>query len=155
MTFLPEPDRRDRHALVISVDDHIVEPPDLFTNHMPAKFADRAPRVVAKDDGTEMWLYDGVEIPNIGLNAVAGKPPREYSRDPVNFADMRRGAWDIEHRIADMDLDGVYASLNFPSFLTGFGGARLQSTTNDHDLALATTRAWNDWHLEDWAGAIP
>ncbi len=155
MTFLPEPDRRARHALVISVDDHIVEPPDTFTRHMPAKFTDRAPRVVAKDDGTETWLYDGVEIPNIGLNAVAGKPPREFSREPVTFADMRKGAWDVHRRIADMDLDGVYASLNFPSFLTGFGGGRLQSTTPDRDLALATTRAWNDWHVEDWAGAYP
>jgi predicted TIM-barrel fold metal-dependent hydrolase len=155
MTFLPEPDRRERHALVISVDDHIVEPPGMFARHVPAEFAERAPRVVMKDDGTETWLYDGVEIPNIGLNAVAGKPPREYSRDPVNFADMRKGAWDIQSRIADMDLDGVYASLNFPSFLTGFGGGRLQSTTNDRELALATTRAWNDWHLEDWAGAAP
>jgi predicted TIM-barrel fold metal-dependent hydrolase len=155
VTLLPDPDRRERHALVISVDDHIVEPPGMFTPHVPAKFAERAPRVVVKDDGTEAWLYDGVEIPNIGLNAVAGKPPREYSRDPVRFADMRAGAWDIHRRIADMDLDGVYASLNFPSFLTGFGGARLQSTTNDRDLALATTRAWNDWHLEDWAGSYP
>jgi predicted TIM-barrel fold metal-dependent hydrolase len=155
MTFLPEPARRDRHALVISADDHIVEPPDMFTRHMPAKFAEQAPRVVVKNDGTEMWLYDGVEIPNIGLNAVAGKPPREFSRDPVNFADMRMGAWDVDSRIADMDIDGVYASLNFPSFLTGFGGGRLQNTTNDRDLALATTRAWNDWHIEDWTGAYP
>jgi predicted TIM-barrel fold metal-dependent hydrolase len=155
VTFLPEPARRERHALVISVDDHIVEPPDTFARHMPAQFAERAPRVVEKADGTETWLYDGVEVPNIGLNAVAGKPPREYSRDPVRFTDMRKGAWDIESRIADMDLDGVYASLNFPSFLTGFGGARLQSTTKDRDLALATTRAWNDWHLEDWAGPHP
>jgi predicted TIM-barrel fold metal-dependent hydrolase len=155
MTFLPEPERRERHALVISVDDHIVEPPDTFTRHMPSTFAERAPRVVTKDNGTEAWLYDGVEIPNIGLNAVAGKPPREYSREPVTFADMRAGAWDVNRRIADMDLDGVYASLNFPSFLTGFGGARLQTTTNDRELALATTRAWNDWHLEDWAGAHP
>jgi predicted TIM-barrel fold metal-dependent hydrolase len=155
MTLLPEPRRRDRQAVVISVDDHIVEPPDVFTMRVPAKFSDRAPRVVVKDDGSETWLYDGLEIPNIGLNAVAGKPPREFSRDPVNFADMRKGAWDIHSRIADMDIDGVYASLNFPSFLTGFGGARLQSTTNDRELALATTRAWNDWHVEDWAGAYP
>jgi predicted TIM-barrel fold metal-dependent hydrolase len=122
---------------------------------MPARHAERAPRVVTKHDGSETWIYDGVEIPNIGLNAVAGKPPSEYRRDPVNFADMRKGAWDIEHRIADMDIDGVYASLNFPSFLTGFGGGRLQTTTTDRELALAATRAWNDWHLEDWAGAAP
>src|SRR5262245_37758684 len=129
MSFLPEPSRRDRYFTVISVDDHIVEPPHTFTNRMPARFADRAPRVVPGPDGIEMWCYDGVEIPNIGLNAVAGKPAREYSREPVNFADMRKGAWDIHSRIADMDLDGVWASLNFPSFLTGFGGGRLQTST--------------------------
>ena len=41
MTLLPDPDRRERHALVISVDDHIVEPPGMFTPHVPAKFAER------------------------------------------------------------------------------------------------------------------
>lgn len=155
MSFLPEPKRRRRHYTVISVDDHIVEPPGMFKERVPAKMADRAPRVIARDDGTEMWLYDGTEIPNIGLNAVAGRPPIEYSREPANFADMRRGAWDITSRISDMDLDGVYASMCFPSFLTGFGGGRLQTTTPDLELALAATRAWNDWHIEDWAGPYP
>jgi predicted TIM-barrel fold metal-dependent hydrolase len=122
---------------------------------MPAPLAERAPRVIRRADGVQMWLYDGVEIPNIGLNAVAGKPPREYSREPVNFDDMRKGAWDIHSRIADMDIDGVYASLNFPSFLTGFGGGRLQTTTKDLDLALTATRAWNDWHIEEWSGSYP
>ncbi|MDA8044067.1 MAG: amidohydrolase family protein [Actinomycetota bacterium] len=155
MSFLPEPGRRDRHFAVISVDDHIVEPPELFRGRVPSKLADRAPRVISRADGTEMWLYDGTEIPNIGLNAVAGRPPSEYSREPANFADMRRGAWDIGHRVADMDLDGVYASLCFPSFLTGFGGGRLQTCTPDRDLARAATRAWNDWHIEEWAGFRP
>jgi predicted TIM-barrel fold metal-dependent hydrolase len=155
MPFLPEPTRRHRHFTVISVDDHIVEPPHTFTERMPARFAELAPRVISRPDGTQMWLYDGVEIPNIGLNAVAGKPPREYSREPVNFDDMRKGAWDIHTRIADMGLDGVYASLNFPSFLTGFGGGRLQTSTKDLDLALAATRAWNDWHIEEWSGSYP
>lgn len=154
MSFLPEPRRRHRHFTVISVDDHIVEPPGTFIGRMPAEFADRAPRVISRD-GTEMWLYDGVEIPNIGLNAVAGKPPREYSREPVNFGDMRQGAWDIHSRIDDMNLDGVYASLSFPSFLTGFGGGRLQTSTKDMGLALAATRAWNDWHLEEWSAPYP
>ena len=43
---------------------------------------------------------------------------------------MRRGAWDIDARVADMDLNGVYASLNFPSFLPGFAGQRLQQVTD-------------------------
>ena len=52
-----------------------------------------------------------------------------------------------------MDLNGIYASLNFPSFLPGFAGQRLQQVTSDRDLALASVRAWNDWHLEVWAGS--
>jgi predicted TIM-barrel fold metal-dependent hydrolase len=155
VTFLPEPARAERRYTVISVDDHIVEPPDAFEGRVPAKFAERAPRVVDKEDGSQVWVYDGNELPNIGFNAVVGRPVDEYSFEPVRFEHMRRGAWDIKARVADMDLNGVYGSLNFPSFLPGFAGQRLQTTTSDVDLALATTRAWNDWHLEGWAGAAP
>ena len=43
VTFLPEPERADRHYTVISVDDHIVEPPDTFEGRVPKKYAARAP----------------------------------------------------------------------------------------------------------------
>ena len=46
----------------------------------------------------------------------------EYGFEPVRFDEMRRGAWDIHERVQDMDLNGIYASLNFPSFLPGFAG---------------------------------
>jgi predicted TIM-barrel fold metal-dependent hydrolase len=155
VTFLPEPPRAERFFTVISVDDHVVEPPDTFAGRVPADLVERAPRVVTTTEGTEAWLYDGKVLPNIGLNAVAGRPPAEYNRDPTNFAEMRRGAWDPVARLADMDLDGVYASLSFPSFIAGFGGARLQTVTSDTDLALATMRAWNDWHLDAWVATSP
>jgi predicted TIM-barrel fold metal-dependent hydrolase len=155
VTFLPEPPRADRKYLVISVDDHIVEPPDTFEGRIPSKLADRAPRVIDREDGSQTWVYDGEELPNIGFNAVVGRPVEEFSFEPVRFEHMRRGAWDIKARLEDMDLNGVYGSLNFPSFLPGFAGQRLQLTTKDVELALATTRAWNDWHLESWAGAAP
>jgi predicted TIM-barrel fold metal-dependent hydrolase len=74
--------------------------------------------------------------------------------EPTRFDEMRRGAWDVDARVADMDLDGVYASLCFPSFLPGFVGQRL-STIPDRDLGLAVMRAYNDWHLEAWCGAHP
>lgn len=121
---------------------------------MPAALAERAPRVVENDDGSEVWVYDGEEIPNVGFNAVVGRPVSEYSFEPTRFDEMRRGAWDIDARIADMDLNGVYASVNFPSFLPGFAGQRLQ-LGRDPDLALAAVRAWNDWHIEAWAGPHP
>ena len=155
VTFLPEPERRPRRFTLFSVDDHIVEPPNAFAGRVPRKLADRAPRVVEKDDGNEVWLYDGNELPNVGFNAVAGRPVLEYSFEPTRFDEMRRGAWDIDARIDDMDLNGVWASLCFPSFLPGFTGQRIQQATDDRELALATFRAWNDWNLEQWAGSYP
>ena len=152
VTFLPEPERAERGYTVISVDDHIVEPPDTFEGRVPRKFADRAPRVVDTDDGGQTWMYDGQSLPNVGFNAVVGRPVSEYGFEPARFDEMRRGAWDIHERVKDMDLNGVYASLNFPSFLPGFAGQRLQQVTTDRDLAMASVRAWNDWHIDAWAG---
>jgi predicted TIM-barrel fold metal-dependent hydrolase len=154
VTFLPEPARRARKYTVISVDDHIVEPPHTFEGRVPAKLAERAPRVVEKDDGSQVWMYDGEEIPNVGFNAVVGRPVSEYSFEPARFDEMRKGAWDIHERIRDMDVNGIYASLCFPSFLPGFAGQRIQ-VSRDPELALATVRAWNDWHLDEWAGTYP
>lgn len=155
VTLLPDPPRAARWCTVISCDDHVVEPPHTFAGRMPARLADRAPRVVEQDDGREMWWYEGQLLPNVGFNAVVGRPVDEYSFDPTRFDEMRRGAWDIVARIHDMDLNGIYASVNFPSFLPGFAGQRLQQLTDDFDLALACVRAWNDWHLEEWAGYAP
>ena len=155
VTFLPEPDRAERAFPIVSVDDHIVEPPTTFEGRFPAKLADRAPRVVETDDGGEVWLFEGEVLPNVGFNAVVGRPVMEYSFEPARFDQMRRGAWDIHHRIADMDLAGVWASMSFPSFLPGFCGQRLQKTAKDPEMALAAMRAWNDWCLEEWAGPYP
>ena len=61
---------------------------------------------------------------------MVGRPVSEYGFEPARFDEMRRGAWDIHERVKDMDLNGVYASLNFPSFLPGFAGQRLQQVTD-------------------------
>lgn len=67
---------------------------------------------------------------------------------------MRRGAWDIEERLRDMDINGIWASLNFPSLLPGFCGQKF-ANASDPELGLAMMRAWNDWHLEVWAARDP
>src|SRR6187402_520220 len=102
--------------ILVSVDDHVVEPPDLFDRHLPDRWHDVAPRVVQKDDGTDVWAYDGREIPNIGLNAVAGRPREEYGMEPTSFAEIREGCYDIHERVRDMDANGVIGSMCFPSF---------------------------------------
>ena len=155
ITWLPEPEPREHTYTVISVDDHVVEPPDAFVGRFPARFADAAPRLVDTDDGGEAWVWNGEVLPNVGFNAVVGRPSTEYGFEPTRFDEMRRGAWDVNARVADMDLDGVAASLCFPSFLPGFVGQRLTLWPDDPDLALTAMRAYNDWHLEAWCGAHP
>ena len=139
---------------IISADDHLIEPPDLFEGRMPSRLADRAPRVVEDPDGTQAWEYEGTRYPNIGLNAVVGRPREEWSMEPARFDEMRRGCWDIDARIRDMDAGGIWASVCFPSLIAGFAGT-VFSRSQDPDLGLACVRAWNDWHLEVWAGTHP
>jgi predicted TIM-barrel fold metal-dependent hydrolase len=151
VTWLPDPPRAKRFFPMISVDDHIVEPPHAFEGRLPKHLADRAPKIVERADGSEAWVFEGQELPNVGFNAVVGRPVSEYSFEPTRFDEMRRGAWDISARISDMDLNGVYASVCFPSFLPGFAGQRLQQLAGDPELALACVRAWNDWMMDEWA----
>ncbi len=139
--------------ILVSVDDHLVEPPTVFDRHIPARFRDQAPRVVTKDDGSDVWVFNGNEIPNIGLNAVAGRPKEEYGVEPTAFDEMRPGCWNVDERIQDMNAGGVLASINFPSF-PGFSG-RVFAAAKDKDLALAVLRAYNDWHVQEWCAAYP
>ena len=83
---------------------------------MPAKFADRAPRVEHTDAGDDVWIFDGQTIPNIGLNAVAGRPKEEYGVNPTAFDEMRAGCFDVHERVKDMSAGGVLACMCFPSF---------------------------------------
>jgi predicted TIM-barrel fold metal-dependent hydrolase len=139
--------------ILVSVDDHVVEPPDMFDGRIPAKYRDRAPKVVTKDDGTDAWVFEGQEATNVGLNAVAGRPPDEYGVEPTRFTEMRPGCFDINERIQDMNAGGVLASMNFPSYPQFCG--QYFARAEDKDLALAVLQAYNDWHVDGWCGAYP
>ncbi len=139
--------------IFISVDDHVVEPPSMFEGRMPKAFAGRAPRVETTSDGSDVWTFEGQVIPNIGLNAVAGRPKEEYGLNPTAFDEMRPGCYDIHERVKDLSAGGVLASMCFPSF-PSFSG-RLFLATEDKDLAAATIRAYNDWHIDEWCGSYP
>ncbi len=107
VTLLPDPEPRQVINTIISVDDHLIEPPDMFEGRLPSKLADRAPRVIDTEDGSQAWLYEGSTYPNVGLNAVVGRPKDQWSMDPARFDEMRKGCWDIHARLADMDINGV------------------------------------------------
>ena len=52
--------------IMVSVDDHLVEPPGLFEGRLPAKFQDRAPRVNRLPDGSDVWEFNGTSSPTSG-----------------------------------------------------------------------------------------
>ena len=139
--------------ILVSVDDHVVEPPTVFDGRLPKKYVDLAPKLITRDDRTSAWLYEGQELTNVALNAVAGRPPEEYGFEPTSFDQIRPGTWNIDDRIKDMDANGVLGSLCFPSF-PGFCG-QLFARTEDKDVALAMLRAYNDWHIDEWCGTYP
>lgn len=142
--------------ILISVDDHVVEPPslgDFFKEHLPQKFKDRAPVVIRRDNGTDAWLIEGQEIATFGLNAVSGRVPEEWGYDPSSFDQVRPGTYDVHERVRDMNVNGVLAGLNFPSW-PGNGG-QFFTQSNDDEFVAATLRAYNDWYIHEWCGAYP
>lgn len=141
------------HLTLVSVDDHVVEPPALFDNHISAKYKDQAPKVITKDDGTDVWEFEGQEVPNIGLNAVAGRPPDEYGIEPTAFKEIREGCYNIHERVRDMNANGLLGSMCFPSFPQFCG--QLFMRAQDKDLAINVLRAYNDWHVDEWCGTYP
>jgi predicted TIM-barrel fold metal-dependent hydrolase len=146
---MPLPD----DAQVISVDDHVIEHPRVWLDRMPQKYQDVAPRIERLPDGNDTWIFNGKPSGNFALNAVAGKHPREFGMDPRSYDDMRPGCHDIEQRIKDMDVEGVWAQLAFPN-MGGFAGSTFYAC-EDKDLAAACMTAYNDFILDEWCAYAP
>lgn len=142
---------------LISVDDHLVEPPTLWVDRLPAKYREAGPRIVEEEvEGgppAHVWVYEGRRYPQIGLNAVAGKDPSEFGMEPIRYSDMLPGCYEAEARVHDMDLDGVQAAICFPTFPKFAGTIFLQG--EDKELALQCVRAWNDFMLDEWCPSAP
>jgi len=141
------------HMQIVSVDDHLIEHPRVWSDRLPAKYREAGPQIIETPQGHHVWRYEDQIHPYIGLNAVAGKEPKDYGMEPVRYDDMIPGCYDPVARVADMDVDGVQAALCFPSF-PGFGGGVFQRG-KDKDLALACVQAWNDFSIDEWCAAAP
>jgi predicted TIM-barrel fold metal-dependent hydrolase len=139
--------------IFVSVDDHVVEPPDMFEGRLPTKYAGMAPKLVLNDHGDEAWSFDGRLMTMATSGSVAGRPPEEFGMDPTCYAEMRQGTWDVHERVRDMSAVGVLASMCFPQFPRFCG--QIFSRTKDKALGLAVIRAYNDWHIDAWCGAYP
>ncbi len=151
---------------IISVDDHVVEPPDLWTTRLPARYQDRAPRVERdrgvfhlrggvfsfekgnpEGDWGDWWIYDDLVYPFPKLSAALGFD--NLDAEPVTFDEIRPGCWKQAERLADMAANHVDASICYPNILPRFCGQAFHER-NDKDLALLCVQAYNDWIIDEW-----
>ena len=139
--------------ILISVDDHIAEPADMFEGHVPAKYRELTPRVETDAQGFQQWWYGDKKGRNLGLNAVAGKPREMYNVNPSMYTEMRPGCFDVHERVRDMSAGGTLAGLNFPNW-TGFSGQVLNEGP-DRAVNEIMIKAYNDWHVDEWCAAYP
>jgi predicted TIM-barrel fold metal-dependent hydrolase len=151
---------------IISVDDHVVEPPDLWTTRVPARYRDRAPRLVRERGGiveaelgawtpdpagpwADIWYYDDLVKPVSRMSVAVGLGELRWGT--VTYDEIRPGAWKQADRLADMDANHVDASICFPNTLPRFCGQTFAERA-DKELALLCVRAYNDWMIDDWCG---
>ena len=138
---------------VISADDHVVEPADVFTRRVPARWHDQIPHI-EQIDGKDLWVVEGKVVGRIF--SKAGVPFSEWSelRDEARYDTIRPGGYDPVERLKDYDIDGVDAGVLFPNPVVGFAGDPLYSV-KDPQVRLACIQAYNDWLVEDFCGVNP
>src|SRR2546425_7327121 len=93
---------------VISADTHILEPPDIWKNHLPAKYQEHAPKLVKDHEGGDAWQFAGAADPDpIGLVSTPGKKFEEFRWHGITYDQIRAGCFNGKERVKDMDFDGV------------------------------------------------
>lgn len=156
--------------LIISVDDHILEPRTLWQEQLPASLRDRGPRVVREKVSVEfiggkfsmnrndpngrecdVWLFDDLATPTGLLHAAGGLPLEEQENVPAIYEDFRPGTYDRTARLLDMDLNHVEAAINYPNIFPRFAGQGF-AEREDKEFAYQCLKIYNDWMIEDWCG---
>lgn len=121
-----------------SGDSHLVEPDDLFTTSLPADLAARMPRSVKDEDGSHETLYvDGQEF-----RRRMPKAANLTDDEGRTVSERAPGANDKALRLVDLDGEGIWAELVYPSIWVWM------SSITDPDLLAAGCRAINDWAIE-------
>ena len=141
-----------KHRL-ISVDDHVHEHPDVWTQRMSAsRWGDNVPHLERQPNGGDCWVLAGQTLP-LGTVADVGALMPDRTSRPNSWEDLPKAAYDPSERLAALDVDGVDYSVLYPT-VAGAAGETFGRIT-DPDLELACVQAYNDWLIEEWAGTSP
>jgi predicted TIM-barrel fold metal-dependent hydrolase len=151
---------------IISVDDHVVEPPHLWSRWLPARHRDAGPKVVrapyemtasqqtvmaTSGPETDFWVFENSRVVIHNAAAAAGLAAEEIDFSPRAYDEMRPAFYDPKARLLDMDLNHIERSVCFPSTFPRFAGQAFLEA-EDKDLAMACLVAYNDWMVEEWCG---
>src|SRR6202043_3680629 len=139
--------------ILVSIDDHMIEPPDMFENHVPKKWVGGAPPV-ASDGGGGLGAFQGERTSTVfGMAATVGWPSEEWGFNPGTYTELRPGCFDVHERVRDMNANGVLGSMCFPT-MAGWN-ARTFAESRDKEVALVMLQAYNDWAIDEWCGTYP
>jgi predicted TIM-barrel fold metal-dependent hydrolase len=136
---------------VISADNHIIDPRDLYVERLPRDYRERAPRVVRAPDGGDGWSWEGrPPARSFGLEAVAGQPTGgDFRPSGLKWEEILPGNYDGAEHLKDMDRDGIDAAVLYPSV------AMASYVIPDREFALAVLRTYNDWLLDEFCAVAP
>jgi len=153
--------------MIISVDDHVVEPANLWMDRLPAKYKDVGPRIKRAPMGevtyvggklsvipgsqgtdTDWWHYEDLVRPLLRVDSAVGVPRDQVTMSGITYEDMRPGSYEQKPRLEDMDENHIEASLCFPTFPRFCGQTFTEA--KDKELALLCVQAYNDWMIEEW-----
>jgi predicted TIM-barrel fold metal-dependent hydrolase len=135
---------------IISSDNHVIEPPDLWTNRIDPRFKGREPRVVRLEDGSDFWFTDGVKGDGMYAGAQSGVRFEEPENLSLNstFEDVRPGGYIPEEHIKDMDVDGIDVGIIYPT------SGLLLYAVPDGELLNSVLKTYNDW-LAEFCAVVP
>jgi predicted TIM-barrel fold metal-dependent hydrolase len=154
VTFIDEPEPEELFCPIVSADDHALEPPSVFQDRLPSKLRDRAPQLIADDEGIPWWHIDDDRVMITMNNGAVGRIRSEWCNTATTYDEFRPAVFDSRQRLHDMDQGGIWASLCFASSVWGFAGTRF-SRMKDAEAGFASFRAYNDWMIDEWCAAAP
>ncbi len=153
--------------MIISVDDHVVEPANLWIDRLPSKYHDVGPRIKRAPMGevtfiggkltvkpgsegapADWWRYEDLRRPLLRVDSAVGVPRDQVTMSGITFDDMRPGSFEQKSRLEDMDVNHIEASLCFPTFPRFCGQTFTEA--KDKELALLCVQAYNDWMVDEW-----
>lgn len=120
-----------------SGDSHLIEPADLFTTSLPADLAERMPRSVKDDDGRHETIFVDGQAFRRSMPKSAGIT----DENGMTVEQRAPGSNDPHLRLKDLDQEGIWAELIYPSI--GIWSCSIR----DRQLLKAGMEAINNWSI--------